>query len=79
MKSFVAGKISYIKVSAFASGVCRLCQWEDRTSVFCLLLAVPLSHTKEAACECDQSQRSADYSAANVRGEREEELHRNIL
>lgn len=47
--------------------------------MFCLLLAVPPSHLKEAACECDQSKRSADYSAANVGGEREEELHRNIL
>lgn len=68
IKSFVAEKISYIKVSAFASSVCLLCQKGDRTSV----LAVPLSHPKEAACECDQSLKSADYSAANVRGEREE-------
>lgn len=39
----------------------------------------PASLEKKQARECDQSQSSADRSAANVGGEREEELHRDIL
>lgn len=45
----------------------------------CCWLAGASVPEKEQACECDRSQRTADCSAANVGGEREEGLHRDIF
>lgn len=66
------------EVSAFAC-----CVATGRRRTFFILPAVgwlgPASLERKEARECDQSQGSADHSAADVDGGREEELHRDIL